>query len=192
MQTHLGHGKLGLLNHFYTPGSFPDSRFIQLKSHSSSQLRSNTSKYIKRHSVAKTLTWFSKFSHSNNFLRRWQCDTSTHTHTLTTYATHYANHQCESAAPSHWKVHRHPPPWLPHFNGAEQLLSFHLAKFISEKVETTKIRQAQWESLVLTQHFCYLHQKNWQKKTLKSYRNLYPSVMIFRAFQNKSHLKILS
>ena len=56
MQTHSGYGKIGSLNHFYTPGSFPDSRFIQLKSHSSSPRRSNTSKYFKRHSVARTLT----------------------------------------------------------------------------------------------------------------------------------------
>lgn len=117
--------KLGSLNHFYTPGSFPDSRFIQLKSHSSSLLGSNTSKYLKRHSVARTLTWVSKFSHSNNFLRRWHCDTTTYTltHTCNTLTK---SSLCDWAAPSDWKVDRHPHPTMItslKWHSAGQLLS---------------------------------------------------------------------
>lgn len=77
MQTHSDYGKSGSLNHFYTLGSFPDSRFIQLKSRSGSQLCSNMRKYFQRHFVVRTLTWFSKFSHCNNFLRLWHYDLDT-------------------------------------------------------------------------------------------------------------------
>lgn len=70
---------LGSLNHFCThAGSFPDSRFIQLKSRRGSPRRTNTSKYLqKRHSVARTLTPLSKLSHHNRFLRRLRA----HAHT---------------------------------------------------------------------------------------------------------------
>lgn len=58
---------LGPLNDFYTPGSFPDSHFIQLKSHSLPPLPSF--KHLRRHLVAKASSRLSKFSHSSSFPR---------------------------------------------------------------------------------------------------------------------------
>lgn len=59
---------LGPLNDFYTPGSFPDSHFIQLKSHSSPP-PSPSLKHLRRHLVAKASSRLSKFSHSSSFPR---------------------------------------------------------------------------------------------------------------------------
>lgn len=102
--------KLGPLNHFCTPGSFPDSHFSQLKSHWSSQLCSNMGKYFKRHSVVRTLTSFSEFSHCNKFLRVWHRDTSAHAHTHINKLTLTKSSPCDWAAQSSWKVDRQPHP----------------------------------------------------------------------------------